>query len=92
MNNLISNRVFSTMKKDENILEKVVDVLNQGDVQSVKEISEQVEVNPMFLSGFLHALHEVEVLEKKIVGGTHIYQIKDSELLDQLVPRRSGGL
>ena len=73
------------MKKDEKILEKVIDVLRENDVKSVKDISTKIETNPMFLSGFLHALHEMEVLEKKIIGGTHIYQIKDDELLESFM-------
>ena len=72
------------MDFDEEMLEKVIETL-EGEVHSVKEISETVDVNPMFLSGFLHALHEVGVLDKKVVGGTHIYQIKNKDLLEDLM-------
>lgn len=72
------------MEPRKRCMEEAINLIEQGEVQSVKEMAEKLDVNPMFLSGCLHALHELDVVEKNDVGGTHIYTIKDKEKLEKL--------
>ncbi len=69
---------------DEEMARDIVELLD-GDVLSLTEVADEMDLNPMYLSGFLHALSLIGVLEKKVKGATHIYLVKDKELLERLL-------
>lgn len=72
------------MEIDEEKLREIVELLKE-DVLSLREVAEKSDINPMYLSGFLHALHLMGVLEKKVKGATHIYRVKNEQILDELL-------
>jgi len=55
---------------------KVLETINKLSPATLKDIATSLEINQMFVSGYLSALEHVQKIESKVVGTTIIYIIK----------------
>lgn len=67
-------------------IKQIIKILNDDGVKTVKEISDELELNPMYVSGFLSALDVLDIVEKNEVGGSHVYLSKEGsfESIEQI--------
>lgn len=65
-------------------LKEIAQMLKE-DVLTLHEVAEKADLNPMYLSGLLHGLHLLNILDKKVKGATHIYRVRNEERLEELL-------
>lgn len=61
------------MSKAQNLTAKIVELLKRQPGQSVKEIAKQMDVNRIFLSGYLSALEEHGYVKSRKIGPAKVY-------------------
>jgi len=72
------------MELDREATNRLIELLKEN-VQSINELAETLNINPMFLSGFLHAFDKLGALERNNIGGTHLYRVKDEQTFRDLM-------
>jgi len=61
------------VSKAQNLTAKIVELLKRQPGQSVKEIAKQMDVNRIFLSGYLSALEEHGYVKSRKIGPAKVY-------------------
>lgn len=67
------------------IREAIQFIEDSEDPVNVKKVADKVDVNVMFLSGVLTILAEIGALKKAELGGTHIYDIGDESVFNDIL-------
>jgi predicted transcriptional regulator len=70
------NRSFvngDTMSQEQDLTQRIMELLKNDPGRTVKELAEKLEVNRTFLAGYLKALENQKVVKSKRIGPAKVY-------------------
>ena len=67
------------MRRNQNITEKVLSMLEKDPGKNVKDMAQRLKVNRTFLAGYLEALENEGCLKSKKIGPAKVYFKERSE-------------
>jgi len=61
------------MRRNPNLTDKIIELLEKEPGQAVKEMAEQLKINRTFLAGYLRALENQGYLKSKRIGPAKVH-------------------
>lgn len=61
------------MKSQDDLTLKIIELLEKDPGQAIKQLAEKLEVNRIFLAGYLKALENLGYVKSKRIGSAKIY-------------------